>query len=60
MCVGPPSVLLHGPPLLLQGSGLTALEEAVLAQAELCNLQASQQGSVKGVVIETRMDKGLG
>lgn len=46
--------------LSVQGSGLTSLEEAVLAQAELCDLRGDQEGSIEGVVIESRMDRGLG
>ena len=46
--------------LSVQGCGMTSLEEAVLAQAELCDLKGDQQGGAEGVVIETRMDRGLG
>ena len=34
--------------------------EAVLAQAELCDCTADPHGPVEGVVIESRIDKGLG
>lgn len=44
----------------LQGVGLEALEEALLVQAEVCQVRGDPKGSVQGVVIETRVDKGLG
>ena len=44
----------------LQGVGLQALEEALLAQAEVCQVRGDPTGPVQGVIIETRVDKGLG
>eukprot|EP00731_Ephydatia_muelleri_P028186 Em0019g1059a len=44
----------------LKGTGLDALVEAVLAQAELCDCTADPHGPVEGVIIESRVDKGLG
>ena len=40
--------------------GLDTLEEALLAQAEVCQVQGDPKGPVQGVVIETRVDKGMG
>ena len=40
--------------------GLEALEEALLVQAEVCQVRGDPRGCVQGVVIETRVDKGLG
>ncbi|CAH9059756.1 Translation initiation factor IF-2 [Pseudoalteromonas sp. CIP111854] len=42
------------------GTGVDALLEAVLMQAELLELTAPTQGSAAGVVIESRLDKGRG
>ena len=42
------------------GLGLQQLEEALLFQAELMDLKASQSRPAVGVVIEAKMDKGQG
>lgn len=44
----------------LKGEGLLALEEAILAQAELCDIRGDPRGPVEGTVIESKVDKGLG
>ena len=44
----------------LKQQGLPALEEALLAQAELCQIRGALGGPVQGVVIESRVDKGMG
>ena len=44
----------------LKGEGLESLEEAIHAQAELCDLRGDSQGQVEGTVIESKLDKGLG
>ncbi len=42
------------------GQGIHSLEEAIIAQAELCELRADPVGVVEGVVIESRTEKGRG
>ena len=42
------------------GEGIDSLIEAVLLQAELLELQASYTAPAKGVVIESRLEKGRG
>lgn len=42
------------------GEGIEQLLEAVSLQAELLELAATDKGSAKGVVIESRVDKGRG
>jgi len=42
------------------GAGIDSLIEAVLLQAELLELQASYTAPAKGVVIESRLEKGRG
>ncbi len=42
------------------GQGIDDLLDAVLLQAELLELKAVAQGSAKGVVVESRLDKGRG
>lgn len=42
------------------GIGLTELEEALLFQAELMELKASQTRPMVGVVVEAKMIKGQG
>lgn len=42
------------------GQGVDELLENVLLQAEMLELQAPEQGSAKGLVIESRLDKGRG
>ncbi|MFT4940828.1 MAG: translation initiation factor IF-2 [Paraglaciecola sp.] len=42
------------------GEGIDALLEAIILQAELLDLKAPPTGSAKGVVIESRLDKGRG
>ena len=44
----------------LKGEGLEALEEAIHAQAELCDIRGDPEGQVQGTVIESKLDKGLG
>jgi len=42
------------------GQGIDALLESILLQAEVLELKASAQAPAKGVVIESRLDKGRG
>ena len=42
------------------GQGIDALLERVLLQAEVLNLHAPRNGPAKGLVIESRLDKGRG
>ena len=42
------------------GLGIDALLEAISLQAELLDLKAPPTGSAKGIVIESRLDKGRG
>ncbi|MAD14573.1 MAG: translation initiation factor IF-2 [Alteromonadaceae bacterium] len=42
------------------GEGIDALLEAISLQAELLDLKAPPTGSAKGIVIESRLDKGRG
>lgn len=42
------------------GQGIDALLESILLQAEVLELRASAQAPAKGVVIESRLDKGRG
>lgn len=42
------------------GINLEKLEEAILLQAEILNLRANPNRSAEGVVIESRVEKGLG
>jgi len=42
------------------GTGVDALLEAILMQAELLELQATDEGHAAGIVIESRLDKGRG
>ncbi len=42
------------------GQGIEELLEAVLLQSEVLELKAVAEGSAKGVVIESRLDKGRG
>ena len=42
------------------GEGVEGLLEAIILQAELLDLKAPPTGSAKGVVIESRLDKGRG
>jgi translation initiation factor IF-2 len=42
------------------GEGVDGLLEAIILQAELLDLKAPPTGSAKGVVIESRLDKGRG
>ncbi len=42
------------------GQGIDELLEAILLQAELLELTAPTQGSARGVVIESRLDRGRG
>ncbi len=42
------------------GEGVEALLDAVLLQAELLELKAPVEGSARGIVIESRLDKGRG
>jgi len=42
------------------GMGVDALLEAISLQAELLDLQAVPSGAAKGIVIESRLDKGRG
>ncbi len=44
----------------LKGAGLDALEDALLVQAELCQVKGAPRGPVQGVVIEARVDKKMG
>lgn len=43
-----------------KGTGIDNLLDAILLQAEVLELQAVPQGTAKGVVIESRLDKGRG
>ena len=42
------------------GEGIDALLEAILLQSEVMELQASDQGLAKGIVVEASLDKGRG
>jgi translation initiation factor IF-2 len=42
------------------GEGIDDLIEAILLQAEMMELKASPEGPARGVVIESRLDKGRG
>ncbi|QBQ55013.1 translation initiation factor IF-2 [Nitrosococcus wardiae] len=42
------------------GEGIDELIEAILLQAEIMELKASSEGTARGVVIESRLDKGRG
>ncbi|MBA2651787.1 MAG: translation initiation factor IF-2 [Tatlockia sp.] len=42
------------------GLGIDALLDSILLQAEVLELRANTDGAAKGVVIESRLDKGLG
>ena len=42
------------------GTGVDALLESILMQAELLELRATDEGHAAGVVIESRLDKGRG
>ncbi|ADE15838.1 translation initiation factor IF-2 [Nitrosococcus halophilus Nc 4] len=42
------------------GEGIDELIEAILLQAEIMELKASPEGAARGVVIESRLDKGRG
>lgn len=42
------------------GLGIDALLDAILLQAEVLELKANTDGAAKGVVIESRLDKGRG
>ena len=42
------------------GAGIDALLESVLLQAEVLELKAATEGFAKGIVIESRLDKGRG
>ncbi len=44
----------------LTGEGVDALLEAVLLQAELLELTAVDEGPARGVVVESRLDRGRG
>ena len=44
----------------LKGEGLQALEEALLMQAELCQVKGACSGPVQAVVIESKVDKAMG
>lgn len=44
----------------LQGRNLEALCEAVMTQAEVLELNADQSGLVEGVIVECKVDKGMG
>ncbi len=44
----------------LSGDGVDALLEAILLQAELLDLRASLKGLARGVIIESRLDRGRG
>jgi len=43
-----------------EGTGVDALLESILMQAELLELKATDEGHAAGVVIESRLDKGRG
>ena len=42
------------------GEGIDELLDAILLQAEVLELKATNEGAAKGVVIESRLDKGRG
>ncbi len=42
------------------GEGIEALLDAVLLQAELLELKAPSEGPAKGIVVESKLDKGRG
>ncbi len=42
------------------GEGIDALLEALLLQAEVLELTAPEEGSARGVIVESRLDKGRG
>ncbi len=42
------------------GQGIDTLLESILLQAEVLELKAAQDGPAKGIVIESRIDKGRG
>ncbi len=44
----------------LKGTGLDALEEAILLQAEILDLKANPERIAEGAVIEAKLDKGRG
>ncbi len=44
----------------LTGQGVDALLDAILLQAEVLELKASEQGTAAGVAIESRLDRGRG
>ncbi len=44
----------------LTGQGIDELLEAILLQAEMLELEAPAEGRAKGVVVESRVDKGFG
>ena len=44
----------------LTGQGVDDLLDAILLQAEVLELKAADQGNARGVVIESRLDKGRG
>jgi len=44
----------------LNGTNLDKLEEAILLQAELLDLKASPTAPAQGVVVESRLEKGMG
>jgi len=43
-----------------KGTGIDDLLDAILLQAEVLELKAVKEGSAKGIVIESRLDKGRG
>lgn len=44
----------------MTGEGIDELLSSILLQAEVLELKASKQGSAKGVIVESRLDKGRG
>lgn len=42
------------------GEGIDELLDAILLQSEVLELKASQEGCAKGIVVESRLDKGRG
>lgn len=42
------------------GEGIEGLLDAVLLQSEVLELKATQEGCAKGIVVESRLDKGRG